>query len=139
MRRRTFLRGAGATSASALTAGCASSGDTSTPEPGENEVLVGPNNDFSFAPDPLTVSVGTTVTWTFESPGHNVSCKPGTGNSASLPEGAEPFASYEGDNSFQTLPQGATYEHTVEVPGTYEYVCVPHVANGMVATLIVEA
>jgi len=137
MRRRTFLSAVGASSLAGL-AGCGASGGTSTPEPGDSEVLVGPNNNFSFFPDPLTVSAGTTVTWTFQNSGHNVSCKPENWDSASLPDGAEPFASYEGTNSFETLPEGETYEHTFDVPGTYEYVCVPHVANGMVATVVVE-
>jgi len=122
----------------ATVAGCVGGGDTSTPEPADNEVLVGPNDNFSYYPDPLTVSTGTTVTWTFRSANHNVSCKPENWGSASLPEGAEPFASYEGENSFETRPEGETYERTFEVPGTYEYVCVPHVNNGMVGTLVVE-
>jgi plastocyanin len=137
MRRRTFLSAVGASTLAGL-AGCASSGDTGTPQPADNEVLVAPNNNFRFFPDPLTVSTGTTVTWTFESPSHNVSCKPDNWNSASLPDDAEPFASYEGTNSYETLAEGETYEHTFEVAGTYEYVCVPHVNNGMVATVVVE-
>lgn len=137
MRRRTFLRAAGASTLAAL-AGCVGGGDSSTPESDDDEVLVGPNRNFSFYPDPLTVSTGTTVTWTFQSTNHNVSCKPENWDSASLPDGAEPFASYEGENSFQTVPEGETYERTFEVPGTYEYICVPHVNSGMVATLVVE-
>ena len=137
MRRRAFLRVAGASGVGML-AGCVSSGDTDTPTPGENEVLVGPNNSRRFVPETLTVSPGTTVTWTFESSNHNVSCQLDNWESATLPDGADPFASYEGTNSYATLPVGETFEYTFEVPGTYDYVCVPHVTNGMVATVVVS-
>ncbi|ACV47133.1 MULTISPECIES: plastocyanin/azurin family copper-binding protein [Halomicrobium] len=137
MRRRTFLRVTGVTATGAL-AGCASSGDSETATPGDDEVLVGPNGRYVFQPDPLTVSAGTTVTWRFQSPNHNVSCRPDGWDSASLPEGAEPFASYEAGNSYETRQEGETFEHTFEVPGTYDYICTPHVANGMVGTVVVE-
>lgn len=137
MRRRTFLHVAGASSLASL-AGCSGGGDAGTPEPGENEVFVGPNNRYAFQPETLTVSQGTTVTWTFQSPNHNVSCRPEGWDSASLPEGAEPFSSYDDGNSFETVAEGETFQHTFEVAGTYDYVCTPHVANGMVGTVVVE-
>ena len=81
---------------------------------------------------------GTTVTWSFESSNHNVACDPEELDSTALPDGAEPFASYEGDNTYETEEPGATFEHTFEVPGAYEYVCVPHVTSGMTGTVEVE-
>ena len=137
MRRRALLRVTG-TGGIGILAGCVGSGDTSTPTPGENEVLIGPNNSRRFVPETLTVSPGTTVTWTFESPNHNVSCRPDNWESATLPDGADPFASYEGTNSYATFPVGETFEYTFEVPGTYDYVCVPHVTDGMVGTVVVS-
>jgi plastocyanin len=137
MNRRTFLRVTGAGALASL-AGCTGGGDTGTPEPDENEVFAGPNNRYVFQPETLTVSPGTTVTWTFQSPNHNVSCRPESWGSASHPEGAEPFSSYDDGNSFETLPEGESYEHTFDVAGTYDYVCVPHVKNGMIGTVVVE-
>lgn len=120
--------------------GDAQSGDGDGSDGGgaENEVLVGPNNSQRFDPETITVSAGATVTWRFESPGHNVSCNPDHHPDASLPDDAEPFASYEGDDTYGTLDVGATFEHTFEVAGDYEYVCVPHTATGMVGTVRVE-
>lgn len=136
-RRREVLGGIGAIALGAL-AGCVG-GDAETRTPADNEVLVGPNNSLSFTPEELTVSSGTTVTWTFESTGHNVSCVPENWDSASLPDGAAPFASYEDENSYATRPVDDTFERTFEIPGTYEYVCVPHINSGMIGTIIVEA
>ena len=113
MNRRTVLRLSGA-SALATLAGCAG-GDGGTPEPGENEVFVGPNGQYRFLPETLTVSTGTTVTWTFQSSNHNVSCRPEGWDSASLPEGAEPFSSYDDGNSFETVAEGETYTLTLTV------------------------
>jgi plastocyanin len=136
MRRRTFLRVTGGSTLGAL-AGCAGDG-AGTPEPGENEVLVGPNGQYRFLPETLTVSPGTTVSWTFQSSNHNVSCRPEGWDSASHPAEAEPFSSYDDGNSFETVQEGETFQHTFEVAGTYDYVCTPHVANGMVGTVVVE-
>ncbi|MFC7135955.1 plastocyanin/azurin family copper-binding protein [Halobaculum litoreum] len=54
------------------------------------------------------------------------------------PGGAEPFASYEGEQHFAILPPGATFEHTFTVPGEYVYVCVPHAGQGMIGTVRVS-
>ncbi|PSQ09851.1 hypothetical protein BRC93_11690 [Halobacteriales archaeon QS_5_70_15] len=57
----------------------------------------------------------------------------------SLPDGAEPFASYSpGDDPDVTLVErGGTYEHTFEVAGEYTYVCIPHADSGMMGTLLI--
>lgn len=153
MRRRTLLGTLAGASLAGL-AGC--SGDGSGDESGDgtgdgagdggddpvetDEVAVAPGGSLVFEPREITVSTGTTVTWTFESATHNVSCVPDhdPSDTASLPEDAEPFASYDGDNQFDTNDEGETFEHTFEVAGTYEYVCVPHVSSDMVGTVEVE-
>lgn len=148
MRRRTLLRTVGGLSLAGV-AGCSSDGgsdDTGsaddesdgTSPAGENEVLVGPDGSLSYSPETLTVTPGTTVTWRFESASHNVSCNPDHHEAASLPDDAEPFASYDGDDSFATDPAGETFEHAFEVTGEYRYVCVPHAASGMEGTVRVE-
>ncbi len=100
--------------------------------------MVAPDGSLSFAPETLTVTPGTTVTWRFASPTHNVSCDPDHNDAASLPDDAEPFASYEGGNMNQTEDAGTTFEHTFEVTGNYDYVCIPHAASRMVGTIRVQ-
>jgi Raf kinase inhibitor-like YbhB/YbcL family protein len=103
------------------------------------EVAVGPEGDYlKFVPGRVEISVGDTVRWTAESEGHNVSAKPEADTKVTLPEGGEPFATYEGSRSFMVMQVGETYEHTFTVPGTYTYVCVPHADQGMVGEVVVE-
>lgn len=106
--------------------------------PAGTTVVAGPGGRFVFDPEDMTVAVGETVTWTFASAGHNVSCYPDHSDEVSLPEGAEPFGSTPPDEPFATVPEGGTYSHTFETPGTYQYVCVPHVSAGMIARVVVE-
>lgn len=104
------------------------------------DVVAGPDSEATFDPAELTVSRGDRVTWGFASAGHNVCCRPGDSTHASLPDDAEPFASYGPDESPEgsLVPRGETFEHAFDVPGRYVYVCVPHVDRGMVGTIHVE-
>lgn len=155
--RRAFLRGVAVVGASAL-AGCAGDGTggtetettptataTSTASPTGTEtgpktvdVAAGPEGRLRFVPERVEISVGDAVRWTFESPGHNVTTKPGASEKIRLPEGAEPFASYEDDRHYAINEVGTTYEHAFTVPGEYVYVCAPHEDQGMVGTVIVS-
>lgn len=101
---------------------------------GDVSVSVG---DYYFDPKEVTVEQGETVTWVFEAPTHNVSAIPDHANYNEVPEGAEPFASYEDENTFETVEEGETFSHTFETPGTYKYVCIPH-KTSMRGTVIVE-
>lgn len=104
------------------------------------DVLAGPDGRLVFEPAELTVSVGETVRWGFPRSGHNVCCRPDDSSDVRLPADADPFASYNAGESPQgtLVPLGGTYEHTFHVPGTFGYVCVPHVAQGMTGTVQVE-
>lgn len=104
------------------------------------DVIAGPDRELIFEPTTLTITAGETVRWGFESAGHNVCCRPGDHDLASLPDDAEPFASYGPDENPEgsLVPRDDTYEHTFEVPGTYEYVCIPHAPQGMTGTIRVE-
>jgi plastocyanin len=104
---------------------------------GENEVIVAPDGDWSFDPEEITVSVGDTVTWYFEAPGHNVTSHPDASDQNENPDDAEPFTSYEGDNHSSLDEEGTEFEHTFETPGEYTYVCEPH-DGSMIGTVIVE-
>ncbi|MFB6107015.1 MAG: plastocyanin/azurin family copper-binding protein [Halobacteriaceae archaeon] len=133
--RRQVIGLAGAVGATGL-AGCVGG---SSDVPDRADVVAGPGGANRFDPEELTVSTGETVVWYFASIGHNVSCRPGDDGHVELPEGADPFASYGPDESTQTtVSRGETYEHTFETPGTYVYVCVPHVDRGMVGRVVVE-
>ncbi len=139
--RREFVSRAGAVAVTGALAGC-TGGDGDDGENGNggdgNTVVAGPGGDLVFDPESITVSVGDTVTWEFDSPNHNVSANPDHADQAEMPDDAEPFASYEGDNRFATVSEGQTYEHTFEVAGTYTYVCIPHAGAGMVGDVVVE-
>jgi len=95
----------------------------------ENTVLVGPDNNFVFEPDSLTVSPGTEVTWEWESDTHNVVVE-------NQPEDADWPGTEGGENQFYDT--GYSYSYTFETPGTYEYYCSPHRAQGMTGEIIVE-
>lgn len=129
--RRTFLAATGVASIGAL-AGCTggdsgSDGDGSSDDGSSGdgtEVTVGPDGEFVFDPEELTVSTGTTVTFVWDSNNHNLSVNSGPDDGWSGYEDIE--------------DEGFEYEHTFEVAGEYEYVCVPHQGQGMVGTIIVE-
>ncbi len=164
VRRRTFLRTIGGLTVGTVLAGCtggsgggestptatseptatATAEPTSTPSPeptatpsSTTEVAVGPEKRLRYEPEEVEIGVGDTVLWTFESVGHNVTSKPGASEKCKNPEGAEPFASYEGTNHHAVLDVGETYEHEFTVPGEYVYVCAPHAGQGMVGTVTV--
>ncbi|QGX93984.1 hypothetical protein EI982_03910 [Haloplanus rallus] len=116
---------------------------TSTPA-GEADatITVGPGGSLQFEPETTAVSQGDTVEFVFDSGGHNVSGHPDAASQVELPEGAEPFASYDTSaadvNHVSLNEAGTTYRHTFEVTGQYTYVCVPHVSSGMVGNLTVR-
>ncbi|MFB6113543.1 MAG: plastocyanin/azurin family copper-binding protein [Halodesulfurarchaeum sp.] len=154
--RRDVLSGIAASSAVIPLAGCSGSsggsGNTTTEQTTETTtdggggggggsdsvtVAVGPEKRLRFEPEDVEIPVGGTVTWEFESVGHNVSSLPDASPKCQVPEGAEPFASYENGNHFAVNEKGSTFSHTFEVPGKYVYVCVPHAGQGMVGTVTV--
>lgn len=135
--RRQFVLATGALGASAPLAGCSDQGDDGGGD-GGTTVEAGPGGNLTFDPEEVTVSTGDTVEWSFEAAGHNVSAKPDAHEKVSIPDDAEPFASYQGDNRMQTVDSGGTFSHTFETAGEYTYVCVPHAGQGMVGTVVVE-
>lgn len=85
--------------------------------------------------DPLGVRVdpGTTVRWVLaESVHSSTAYHPDNANhSLRIPEEARPW-----DSGILTEP-GASFEVTLEVPGVYDYYCIPHEAAGMVGRIVV--
>ncbi|RDI70836.1 cupredoxin domain-containing protein [Halopelagius longus] len=140
--RRRFLVGVGAVGVSGL-AGCSGVSGSGS-DSGSDDYDVG-MTAVAFTPAEITVSVGEEVVWrNTSSRGHTV-----TAYEDSIPEEAEYFASgdYENEQTARTefrngvngiIESGSSYSHTFEVPGTYEYVCIPHEQSGMIGTVVVE-
>lgn len=136
--RRRFVATTGVVGVAAL-AGCSGGGGGGDGDGGGTVVEAGPDGQLVFDPESVTVSTGTTVTWEFPSPGHNVCAYPEMHEKVSIPDGADGFGSMEaGGDRFATVEQGGTYEHTFETTGEFTYVCVPHASADMVGTVVVE-
>ncbi|WP_396613017.1 plastocyanin/azurin family copper-binding protein [Haloferax sp. S1W] len=135
--RREFLAVAGSAATAGL-AGCA----TSLASDGDFDVGM---TAVAFDPPTVTIEVGDEVVWrNTSSRGHTV-----TAYESVLPEGAEFFASggFEDEQTARKaysnslgglIASGEEYTYTFEVPGEYEYLCVPHEQQGMVGTVVVE-
>ncbi|KAB1188788.1 MULTISPECIES: plastocyanin/azurin family copper-binding protein [Haloferax] len=135
--RRRFLAATG-TAVTASLAGCA----TSLASSGEFDVGM---TAVAFDPPVVTVEVGDEVVWrNTSSRGHTV-----TAYEALIPEDAEFFASggFEDEQTARKaysnslgglIDSGETYSYTFDVPGEYEYLCIPHEQAGMVGTVVVE-
>lgn len=99
----------------------------------------------AYRPETYEVTVGEEVTWKNTSTkGHTV-----TAFDHGVPDGAAFFASGGYDDQSEAedawfdefggrLDTGDTFSHTFEVPGTYEYYCIPHLAADMVGTVVVS-
>jgi plastocyanin len=76
--------------------------------------------DDRFDPSTLTVTAGTTVTWTNR--------------------GADwhSIASYDGSFESDKLGPGDAFSHTFDQPGTWQYICRHHGLQGMLGKIIVE-
>lgn len=116
--------------------GCSSNSNQNEPE------RVSMNEAFAFEPETLTISAGTTVRWVNDSDvGHTV-----TAYEDRIPTEALYFASggFESERTARNdvsrglLATGDTYNHTFDVTGIYEYVCIPHESSGMTGTVTVE-
>jgi plastocyanin len=142
MDRRAFLAGSVTLAATAL-AGCGAAGRSASGPGSNGDYDVGMSN-VDFLPTELTVDPGTTVVWkNTSSSQHTV-----TAYGAAIPDEADYFTSggypsqevaedawIDGEGG---IVQGDTYEHTFEVPGTYEYYCIPHETAGMRGTVVVS-
>lgn len=95
--------------------------------------MVTTNDGYHFEPHVVWVKVGGTVTWVNMSGSHTSTAYHPDNEDKPLriPEDAESWGS-----GLKT-EQGATFEHTFEVEGVYDYYCEPHEANGMVGSVVV--
>lgn len=155
MKRRQILKAVGFTATAGLTslAGCSGSNPNSsggsnqtttsdeqtttsgTSKEGTKTVQMASREDgYYFDPIGLFVDVGETVTWEIQSGSHSSTAyKKGNGVASvtRIPDGAKAW------DSGVLSKQGATYEHTFDTPGTYDYFCTPHKSMGMVGRIVV--
>lgn len=143
MNRRVLLAALG-TGASAGLAGCSSVLNIADDEPcSGDECDIGMKRN-EFIPDTYEVTVGDTVVWKNTSGAdHTV-----TARESSLPEGADYFATGDYEDEATAIESWhedrggrlgtrETFDHTFEVPGTYLYICEPHVEAGMIGRIVV--
>ncbi|MFP8955953.1 extracellular solute-binding protein [Natrialbaceae archaeon A-CW3] len=90
----------------------------SEPEADTERITVGPDGSHTFEPDRLEVEQGTTISFVWESPGHNV-----------VPVDQPDGGGWGGYRDVIDPPH--EYEFTFEQGGIYEYVCEPHEGDGM--------
>jgi plastocyanin len=92
-------------------------------------VTVAPEGNLRFDPDSFTLSAGGTVTWEWDSSGHNV-------RPSQKPEGVNWAGSPQPPN--RTFDAGYTYDWSFQQAGEYAYFCQPHQDFGMVGSFRVE-
>lgn len=108
-----------------------------------------PSDYMAFYPDKLSIKVGDTVTWHSDvSAPHTVTFLAGkpmpVGPAGTAPSPAQLPSTYDGSDLLNSGAFGlgrGTQDFTLKFTkaGTYTYICVPHVAQGMGGTIVVEA
>lgn len=117
-----------------LAAGALPSPQAHATEHAEPAAVVEMTDELTFEPARITVRAGDTVEWRNPSRvPHTVTADPAKAQDpehVQLPEGAETF------DSGVVQPE-ETFRYTFEVPGQYQYFCIPHEAQGMVGEVTV--
>jgi plastocyanin len=136
MRRRELLAALG----TAALGGCAAAG--SADGGGNHDVGM---TAVAFDPPAVTIGAGEKIVWRNTSTrAHSV-----TAYEDAIPDGAAYFASGDfeseaaardgwADGLTGNVTSGDEFTHRFEVPGTYEYFCIPHERSGMVGRVVVE-
>ena len=136
MRRRRVLTALG-TAFAAGGAGCAAVGKSGV----DGDVGM---TAVAFEPATITVDAGEEVVWYNNSArAHSITAYEG-----GIPEDADYFATGDYDSEAAAreawdgmhgaITNGQQYAHTFDVPGTYNYFCIPHERGGMVGQVVVE-
>ena len=89
----------------------------------QQEPVVSMGNNY-FDPIGLRIEPGTTVRFVIDTGSHST-----TAYEERIPTEAIPFDS-------GVMSEGS-FEHTFDVPGTYDYYCIPHESMGMVGRIVV--
>lgn len=131
MKRRTFLtRLTGATTAGTV----ATTGSARGQQAMHTVEMYTEGSSYYFDPIGLYVKPGDTVRWVNKTGGHSATSytknNPSYNGSRLIPEGATPWDSGVLNQS------GATFSHTFQTKGTYNYYCIPHKSLGMVGKIV---
>jgi plastocyanin len=100
--------------------------------PQSHTVQVG-QDGLTFSPSSLTIHVGDTVHWVWDSPGHSVVS--GTNGKA---DGQFCSPTNTGCDNPPLSGMDATYDHTFTTKGTFPYYCSVHFFLGMTGTITVQ-
>ncbi|MFZ1468875.1 MAG: plastocyanin/azurin family copper-binding protein, partial [Paracoccaceae bacterium] len=131
MQRRTFVWGGGSLTAALVLSPGLVRADTVV------EIAMTGRPDGSkvwFDPYGVLIRPGQTVRWTNLDKGNSHTATAyapeNDDHPRRIPKGAQPF------DSDYLLP-GASFEVTLDIPGVYDYFCIPHEMAGMVGRIIV--
>jgi len=117
-----------------LVMGCSAQTSAANGSESQQSFTVKMTDANRFEPVDLTVPKGATVTWMNTGQAvHTVTDDPSKAvnkSDAALPSGAQPWDS-------GTIPGGASFSKSFDVPGQYTYFCVPHESLGMVGHITV--
>jgi len=93
------------------------------------------NDQLTFVPKQIEVSVSEEVTWrNVGKVGHTVTAdksKAADPSLVSIPAGTGPW-----DSGF--VMEGQSFSRRFDEAGTYQYICIPHEGAGMVGTVVVR-
>ncbi|QFU84389.1 plastocyanin/azurin family copper-binding protein [Natronorubrum aibiense] len=104
----------------------------STSESVAEVTMVTNDSGTHFEPHVAEIELGETITWTLESGSHTTTAyAPANDKPQRIPDDAKAWDSGEIDD------QGATFEHTFETEGVYDYYCRPHENTGMLGCVVV--
>jgi plastocyanin len=90
------------------------------------------DNQYHFNPHVIRVAKGGTVTFKLESGTHSTTAYASDNDKPQrIPDGTTAW------DSGTMSEQGATFKHTFETEGVYDYYCTPHESLGMVGSIVV--
>lgn len=118
--------------ASIAVAACSQTGPAYGPPTADTAATI-EMSGLSFGPATVRVRTGDSVEWRNKSSfTHSINADPARfPDDVSIPAGAAPFDSGR-------IASGGIFRHRFTTPGTYKYVCLPHVDLGMSGTVIVD-
>ncbi|WP_435334611.1 plastocyanin/azurin family copper-binding protein [Haloarchaeobius sp. TZWWS8] len=98
----------------------------------EVKMIQGSGGSNHYSPHVVWVEKGGTVTFVMDSGNHSATAyTEENGQPRRIPEGAKSF------DSGVLTEEGATFEHSFETEGVYDYYCTPHHGLGMIGSVIV--
>lgn len=102
------------------------------PNPSATVSMATTDEGSHFEPHVVWVEQGGTVTWELESGSHTATAyHEAVDRPRRIPDGAN------GWDSGTLSEAGATFDHTFETDGVYDYFCAPHEGSGMIGSVIV--